>query len=490
MSNQQRLSATEAVDFVVKEQPQTSDLWRLSATEVAGLVRARKVSAREVADAALQRLDSVNPRINAIVDCRPDMVRAQADRVDSILAQGNDPGPLAGVTVTVKINIDQAGFATTDGSRLQENFIAKSNSPVVDNVVKAGAVLLGRSNAPTFALRWFTSNLLYGGTHTRNPRDPRLTPGGSTGGGGAAVATGIGHIALGTDIGGSVRYPAYACGVHGLRPSLGRVPFYNAALPEATIGGQIMHVEGPLARSIADLRLSLSAMSGADPRDPWSVPAPLEGPSVPLRAALCPRPAGRQVAPEVEASVLDAGRRLADAGWTVEEIDDTPPLSESAEINEWLWLADGFPQLADAIERDGDPGAKAVAAFGKSRVKTYPSDAVSRALIQRATVVRQWQLFLNKYAVVLIPVSAELPFPDQLDLQGPAAFERVWEAQFPVRATPALGLPILAVSTGLVGQTPVGVQIVAGRYREDLCLRAGEAIEARGTPPSPIDPRS
>jgi amidase len=174
----------------------------------------------------------------------------------------------------------------------------------------------------------------------------------------------------------------------------------------------------------------------------------------------------------------------------VEEIDDTPPLSESAEINEWLWLADGFPQLADAIERDGDPGAKAVAAFGKSRVKTYPSDAVSRALIQRATVVRQWQLFLNKYAVVLIPVSAELPFPDQLDLEGPAAFERVWEAQFPVRATPALGLPILAVSTGLVGQTPVGVQIVAGRYREDLCLRAGEAIEARGTPPSPIDPRS
>src|ERR1700756_4871345 len=133
MSNQQRLSATEGVDFVVKEQPQTSDLWRLSATEVAGLVRARKVSAREVADAALQRLDSVNPRINAIVDCRPDMVRAQADRVDSILAQGNDPGPLAGVTVTVKINIDQAGFATTDGSRLYENRIAQFNSPALDN---------------------------------------------------------------------------------------------------------------------------------------------------------------------------------------------------------------------------------------------------------------------------------------------------------------------------------------------------------------------
>jgi amidase len=231
-------------------------------------------------------------------------------------------------------------------------------------------------------------------------------------------------------------------------------------------------------------------MSATDPRDPWSVPAPLEGPPVPLHAALCLRPAGRQVAREVEASVLDAGRRLADAGWTVEEVDDTPPLNESAEVNEWLWLGDGFAQLADAAERDGDPGALAVVAFGKTRIKTYPADAVARALVQRATVTRQWQLFLHKYAVLLIPVSAELPFPDGLDLQGNAAFQRVWDSQFLLRATPVLGLPALAVSTGLVGQSPVGVQIVAGRYREDLCLRAGEAIEARGTPPAPVDPRN
>src|SRR6476660_9382896 len=358
-----------------------SELWSLPASEVARLVRTRKVSAREVADSALQRLDSVNPRINAIVDCRPDLVREQADRVDSVLTRGDDPGPLAGVPVTVKINVDQAGFATTDGSRLQENLVAKFNSPVVDNLVRTGAVLLGRSNAPTFALRWFTSNLLNGGTHTHNPRDPKLTPGGSTGGGAAALATGIGHIVLGTDIGGSIRYPAHACGVHGLRPSLGRVPHYNASsnLFESSIGAQLMHVKGPLARTIEDLRVSLSAMSAPDPRDPWSVPAPLEGPPMPLHAALCLRPAGRQVAREVEAAVLDAGRRLADAGWTVEEIDDTPPLNESAEVNEWLWLADGFAQLADAAERDGDPGARAVVAFARSRIKTYPADAVVRA---------------------------------------------------------------------------------------------------------------
>jgi amidase len=465
-----------------------NELWRLSASEVARLIKTRNVSAREVADAALQRLDAVNPKINAIVDCRPELVREQADRVDSMLAGGNDPGPLAGVPVTVKINTDQAGFATTNGSRLQENLVAKFNSPVVDNLVRTGAVLLGRSNAPTFALRWFTTNLLYGGTHTYNPRDPRLTPGGSTGGGAAAVATGIGHIALGTDIGGSVRYPAYACGVSGLRPSLGRVPFYNASSPEPTIGGQVMHVVGPLARTIEDLRLALSAMSAPDPRDPWWVPAPLEGSPVPLHAAICRRPAGRQVAPEVETSVLDAGRRLADAGWTVEEVNDTPPLNESAEVQEWLWLADGFAQLADAVESDGDPGAMALVAAMRPRTKTYPADAIARALIERATVVRQWQIFLNRYAVLLIPVSAELPFPDGLDLQGAESFQRVWDSQFLMRATPALGLPILAVSTGLVGQSPVGVQIVASRFREDLCLRAGEAIEARGTPPAPIDP--
>jgi len=209
---------------------------------------------------------------------------------------------------------------------------------------------------------------------------------------------------------------------------------------------------------------------------------------MPLRAAICQRPAGRKVAPEVEAAVLDAGRRLADAGWTVEEVDDTPPLNESAEVNEWLWLGDGFAQLAEAVERDGDPGAMALVAALRPRTKTYPADAIARALVERATVIRQWQVFLNGYAVLLIPVSAELPFPDGLDMQGAESFQRVWDSQFLLRGTPALGLPILAVSTGLVGHSPVGVQIVASRYREDLCLRAGEAIQARGTPPAPIDP--
>jgi amidase len=463
------------------------ELWQLSATELARLIRGRKISAREAAEAALDRLDAVNPRLNAIVEHRPDLVRDAADTIDRRLARGEDPGPLAGVPVTVKINVDQAGFATTNGTRLQKDLVAQANSPVVDNLVRAGAVLLGRSNAPAFALRWFTSNLAHG--NTKNPRDPSLTPGGSSGGAAAAVATGIGAIAHGTDIGGSIRYPAYACGVHGLRPTLGRVPAYNASSPERGIGAQLMAVSGPIARTIADLRVSLAAMAAPDPRDPWWTPAPLDGPATPPNAALCLRPGGLAIVKEVEAALRDAARRLADAGWRVDEIRDTPSLEEASEVQEQLWLGDGFAALADAAAREGDPGALAVVAAYRSKAAALTPDMLSRALVRRASLTRAWRLLLAKHPILLLPVSAELPFPDGLDLEGDAGLARVWQAQLTQRALPTMGLPALAVATGLVGSAPVGVQLVADRYREDLCLRAGEAIEAAGVPPSPIDPR-
>src|SRR5690349_15052430 len=187
------------------------DLWRLSAKDLAALVTSKKVSAREAATAALARLDAVNPAINAVIEHRPEDVLKQAADIDAALARGVDAGPLAGVPVTVKVNIDQVGFATTNGLTLQRDAVARSNSPVIDNLRRAGAVILGRTNCPAFSYRWFTTNLIHG--DTKNPRDPSLTPGGSSGGAGAAVAAGIGHIAHGTDIAGSIRYPAYANGV-------------------------------------------------------------------------------------------------------------------------------------------------------------------------------------------------------------------------------------------------------------------------------------
>src|SRR6202522_379840 len=231
------------------------DLWRLSAADIAALIRSKKVSAREAASPALARLDAVNPSINAVVDHDPEDVLAQAGAIDAAIARNEDVGALAGVPVTVKVNIDQAGFATTNGLKLQRDVIARTNSPVVDNLRKAGAIILGRTNCPAFSYRWFTTNLIHG--NTKNPRDPSITPGGSSGGAGAAVAAGIGHIAHGTDIAGSIRYPAYVNGVHGLRTTTGRIAAFNAALPERTIGPQISAVSGPLARTIGDLRIAL-----------------------------------------------------------------------------------------------------------------------------------------------------------------------------------------------------------------------------------------
>ncbi|KJC61021.1 amidase [Bradyrhizobium sp. LTSPM299] len=459
------------------------DIWRLSATELASLIKSKKVSAKEAAEAGLARLDAVNPKINAVVDHRPDDVLAQAASIDAAIARGEAVGPLAGVPVTIKVNVDQQGYATTNGLKLQHDTIAKVDNPVVANLRKAGAVLLGRTNCPAFSYRWFTTNLIHG--DTKNPRDPNITPGGSSGGAGAAVAAGIGHIAHGTDIAGSIRYPAYACGVHGLRPSLGRIPAFNAALPERPIGPQISAVSGPLARTVNDLRISLAAMSAPDHRDPWYVPAPLEGPPREKRVAMCLNPDGLDPVPEVVAAVADAGKRLQDAGWIVEEISDTPSLREAAEIQTRLWLGDDYEAQLEMAEREGDPGA--LACLRGNRAKVHPFD-LSKALTRRATLTREWFAFLDKYPVLLMPVSGELPFPDHLDRKDEASFARVWHAQLSQIAIPFMGLPGLTVSTGLVGRIPVGVQLVAARYREDLCLAAGEAVEAGGTPSAAIDP--
>src|SRR3982075_1071156 len=328
------------------------DLWRLQAKDIAALIKSKKVSAKEAASAALARLDAVNPAINAVVDHRPADVLAQAGAIDAAIARGDDAGPLAGVAVTVKGNIDQEGFATTNGLQLQRDVIARSNNPVIDNLRKSGAVILGRTNCPAFSYRWFTTNLVHG--DTKNPRDPGITPGGSSGGAGAAVAAGIGHIAHGTDIAGSIRYPAYACGVHGLRPTVGRIAAFNASLPERPIGPQISAVSGPLARTIGDLRIALAAMSGFVARHPWWVPAPLQGPAMPKRAALCLQPDGLETVAEVKAAVADAGKRLERAGWVVEEVE-TPPLRAAADLQTKLWLGGGYETPPDAAQPQRAP---------------------------------------------------------------------------------------------------------------------------------------
>ena len=463
-----------------------TELWQRSAGEVASLVGDRQVSAVEVTESALDRLAAANPKINAVVAEMPEEALEQARALDRRLSQGEAPGLLAGVPVTVKVNVDQRGHATTNGLQIQRDLMAEHDNPVVANLRKAGAIIIGRTNTPAFSLRWFTRNRLHG--HTRNPRDPGLTPGGSSGGAAAAVAAGIGAIGHGTDIAGSVRYPAYACGVHGLRPSLGRVPALNASAPDRHIGAQMMAVSGPIARTVADLERSFHAMAAEDPRDPWWVPAPLALEALPKRAALCVAPEDLAVAPEVEAALRDAAGRLEAAGWQIEE-RPSPPFREAARLQGTLWMAEYHRGANKAIAEEADPDANFIIEQMQALSPAPDLNDLMDTLQARMVLVRQWQTFLAEIPLLLCPVSAELPFADQLDVESPEAFRRVMEAQLTQIGLPLMGLPGLTVSTGLAGSAPVGVQLVAGRYREDVLLQAGVVIEAGGVPDAPIDPR-
>tara|TARA_R110002020_G_scaffold206021_6_gene410956 strand:+ start:8483 stop:9874 length:1392 start_codon:yes stop_codon:yes gene_type:complete len=453
-------------------------LWELDGVEIAAQIKDGSITAREVAEATLARMDAVNPALNAIVARDDAAALAAADAVDASRAAGEVLGPLAGVPVTTKVNVDQQGFATTNGLRIQKDLIATEDNPVVASLRRAGAVIVGRTNTPAFSLRWFTRNSLHG--HTKNPHNPRITPGGSSGGAASATAAGIGAMGHGTDIGGSIRYPAYACGLQGIRPTLGRVAAWNPSSPDRHIGAQLMAVSGPHARSVRDVRTALEVMAQPDLRDPWHVPVPLKGPAYPRRAALCVAPEGLQTHPLVEAALREAAARLVDAGWQVEELD-CPPFREPARLQAQLWLAEMARGAQAAFAAEDDADANYVLAEMHKLTAVPDLNEVLDAMQARLGFLRQWQQFLTTYPVLICPVSAEPPFPDLLDLED---FPRVIEAQLTQVGLPLMGLPGMSVFTGFgesdMGRVPLGAQLVGGRYREDILLDAAEAIEARG----------
>ncbi|MGI1660979.1 amidase family protein [Palleronia sp. KMU-117] len=461
------------------------EIWELTASRIATEVRAKRLSAVDVTEAHLDQLARVNPAINAVVQEFPDEALDTARQVDAALARGEDPGPLSGVPVTIKVNVDQKGHATTNGLRLQAALVATEDSPVVANIRKAGGIIVGRTNTPALSLRWFTKNDLHG--QTLNPRNREITPGGSSGGAAAAVAAGICAIAHGTDIAGSIRYPAYACGLHGLRPTPGRVPAYNSSGPDRFIGAQLMAVSGPIARSIQDLDIALTAISAPDVRDPWYVPVAAGSADFPKRAALALAPDGMDVTEDVRAALLDGADRLRDAGWTVEEVD-CPPMRRAAAVNACLWMAEMQFGASELLAREGEADSQFVFARMSEEAGQVGFRSLMEALQMRAGLVRQWELFLRDYPVVLCPVSGELPFDQQLDVSSEAAFSRVFEAQLTQRAIPAIGVPALSVATGGANGRPVGVQLIGPRFREDILLAAGRDIEKAGSPIGVSDP--
>lgn len=463
-----------------------SELWKLSASEIADAVKSRKLTAVDVTTAHLDRLAAVNPALNAVVQQFPKEALDAARTVDTQIANGENPGPLCGVPVTIKVNADQAGHATTNGLKILKDLVATSDSPVVSNIKKAGGIIVGRTNTPAFSLRWFTNNDLHG--QTLNPHAKDITPGGSSGGAAAAVASGMCAIGHGTDIGGSIRYPAYACGLHGLRPTLGRIPAYNASMAERHIGAQLMAVSGPIARTMDDIALALKAMSLPDPRDPWSVPAPIDLGAFPKRAALTIAPEGMPVVREVKDALLNAAKNLEANGWTVEEVP-CPPMREAADLNAKLWMGEMRYGAKEMIAKEAEANSMWIFDRMTTRSPDIDMHGLLNALQSRAGLIREWSLFLQKYPVLLCPVSGQLPFPQQYDVSSQQNFESAMEAQLTQLAIPLLGLPGLAVSTGFACKTPVGVQLIAGRYREDVLLAAGASIERDGHKPSVIDPQ-
>ncbi len=457
-------------------------LWRWDATHMAAAIARREISSREAVEACLGRLAVVNPRLNAVTVDLADEARAAADRADAAVARGDRLGPLHGVPALIKENVDQAGCATTNGTLAFRDLVASSDSPVVANWKAAGAIMLGRTNTPSFSFRLDTDNTLRG--PTQNPWSRVHTPGGSSGGAAVAVAAGIAPLAHGNDIAGSIRYPAYACGLAGLRPSFGRVPAWNpTAATERSLSSQLLSVQGPLARSVRDLRLGLATLAARDPRDPWWVPAPLDGPPVPapMRVAVVSEPAdlaGQAVHPAVARALRSAAAWLADAGY---EIVDVPSPGFTRPME--LWFAMQMPEIREflwpAIEQHGDDGIRRAMGL---MLEAFPADAglpYMRALAERARVVRDWQLFLERVPLVLAPVCTQPVYTRGFDVDSLEHTGRFWRESVTLTAVPVLGVPALAVPTGVENGLPMGVSIMAARFREDLCLAAGEAIEAR-----------
>jgi amidase len=306
----------------------------------------------------------------------------------------------------------------------------------------------------------------------------------------------MGALAHGNDRAGSIRYPSYACGVYGLRPTLGRIATFEPGVPETlAVTTQLANTQGPLARSVRDLRLGTVAMMGRDARDPWWVPAPLAD-SAPRagRVAMCSGIPEADVDPAVAAAVKQAGKWLAEAGYEVEEappphLDEAGSLFFTLVVSENAVSRDDRAGTTKAIEALGDEPCKRARRSTVAAIKALDYEGYVAALARRAALVRRWMAFFERYQLVVLPVSWQRPFPVDEDQKGDAAMAAILRAQVPILACSTLGLPGLAVPATLAEGVPVGVQLVGPRYGEEMLFAAAGEIERRTAVKTPIDPR-
>lgn len=463
--------------------PTSRPLWQWTAGEIAAATRAGQITAREVTEAALARMDAVNPALNAVVERLADEALAEAAALD---ASDAPKGPLHGVPVTIKVNVDQKGHATTNGVAAFRDLIAPDDAPVVRNLRAAGAIVIGRTNTPEFSFRADTDNPLYGRTH--NPWGRHLSAGGSSGGAGSAVMAGIGALAHGNDIGGSLRFPASANGAVTVKPGLGRVPAWNPGQKaERGLLAQSMSVQGLIARTADDLDLAMPQLIAPDLRDPFHVPLPWRGTAhgAPIRVAVTRDDFGFGLHPEVATALDKAASALSDAGYDV--VAAEPPLVfEAAEVGYRALLGEVRALMGPDIEAHGSDTVRAIFAAYFEIFPPYEGAELLRAFASRSHYARAWSLFLQDYPLVLTPFLLQPFFHAGRDAEGVAgAREALGQAHWSF-AMNFLGLPAGNLPTHVAdlpeGPQPIGVQIAGQRWREDLIVDAMRAIEARIPP--------
>ncbi|MFM0336175.1 amidase [Paraburkholderia fungorum] len=454
-----------------------SEIWRWSAVDIAAQVRAGSVSCAEVVQAFYQRIDLINPRLNAIVHADRKRALEAAHRGDELLRSApHKVGILHGVPLTIKLNVDVAGEATTNGVPAYAERVAPADSAVVTSLRNAGANIIGRTNVPPFSFRWFTDNPLHG--RTLNPWRADITSGGSSGGAGVSVATGMCAIAHGTDIAGSIRYPAYVNGVVGLRTTPGRISSYHPTTSHRFYGLQSMSAQGPLARSVGDVALGLRAMVAGDTRDPAWVQARLEhsDDAVRVKVALVDEIPGTTVCAEVKEALQQAAAALATAGYIVEWALP-PEIEQCVEVWQSIVMTESRFGMIAAVDAIGDPDIKRSVHNMADCGPTIDLSGYVWAIARRDELRRKWNEFLSRFPIVLLPVSCSLPQPWGADLGTLDEMRALVAAQSPMIATAALGLPGISVPTGLSGGLPVGVQLVADSFRELRLITAASVIE-------------
>jgi amidase len=462
----------------------TDELWRRSALELAELIRTGQASAREVVEAHLRRIEEVNPALNAVVVVLADHALAEAAEADRRSAAGAATGPLHGVPITVKENVDVAGTPTTQGVKAFEGMVAPVDATMVTRLRAGGAIVIGRTNLPDMGLRVSTDSSLRG--RTRNPWHAGKTAGGSSGGEAAALASGMSPLGVGNDIGGSLRNPAHCCGISSLKPTPNRVPHTVSLPPEdGPLSFQLMAVHGPMARSVADLRQAFELMIGSDWRDPAAVSTPLypEGAGGPVRVAVMAEPPGCATGPGVAAVVRAAAGKLADAGYAVEEVNP-PDYAEALDLwADFLFTElHGMRHLLEQVM--GDDACRFLFAVLDDR-PPLELPRYMELFLRRRRVARAWSEFFRAYPVVLSPVWTRTAFDHGWDLTNAGA---TIELIHPIKPANVLGLPSAVTFGGLADGLPVGVQAIAAPHRDDQALQVAEALQAAVGTVTPVDP--